>query len=173
MDIFYILNNLYTNKSSKWLVEIEEKDLTENNIEPFLLQRWLCMNDDIRQFTRWLDKYTFNISPKMFISLAWSIIPKQNKSPFITYIKKKTLEDKYDFILPKVIKHLQLSNNDYKALKLRIINEIEKDKVNWFSFYGVPKNNWKMHNLNYEQIKNFEEDNKKPIVMGLGKWGLC
>jgi len=173
MDIFYILNNLYTNKSSKWIVELDEKELQENNIEPFLLQRWLVMNDEIRQFTRWLDKYTFNIPSKMFISLAWSILPKVNKAPFVTYIKKKTKEEEYIFILPKIRQHLQLAGNDYNAVKSRLIKCIETDRLNWFSFYGVPKGYWKFYNLNFEKIKDFGVTEKKQVIStGLSKWGI-
>ena len=173
MDIFYILNNLYTNKSSKWILELDDKELQENNIEPFLLQRWLCLNDNVRQQVRWLDKYTFNISSKMFISLAWSVLPKYNKAPFVTWIKKKTKEEEYSFILPKIRQHLQLGGNDYKAMKTRIIKLIETDRLNWFGFYGIPKGYWKQYNLNFDKIKEIGEDKKQTTIStGLDRWGI-
>jgi len=172
MDIFYVINNLYTNKKSQWIIELDDKELQENKIEPFMIQRFLSMNDEVRQLTRWLDKYTFTISPKMYISLAWSVLPKYQKPPYVPYIKIKTKEDEYCFILPKIRQHLQLSHNDYNALKSRLIKNIETDKFNWFAFYGVPKSYYKFYNLNFENVKTFGETEKKPVEVGLSKWGL-
>jgi hypothetical protein len=172
MNIFYILNNIYTNKNSKWIIELENNELNQNGISPFIIQRWLSMNDSIRNYVRWLDKYTFNIPTKMFISLAWSIIPKCNKAPFVTYIKKKTKEEEFEFILKKVRQHMMLSDNDYKALKTRILKYIDNDKYNWFSFYGIPKGYWKYYNLNFDKIKEFENTKTGTLNVGLAKWGL-
>ena len=83
MNIFDIIKNLYTNKKCDWIVGLDDKD-----IQPYVIQRWLAMNDYLRVQTRWLDKYIFCLTPKMYLSLAWSIIPKLQKPPFIKYIKQ-------------------------------------------------------------------------------------
>ena len=84
MNIYEIINNLYTNRSTKWILDLED-----NEIEPFVIQRFLCMNDGLRIQVRWLDKYIFDLPPKMYLSLAWSVIPKLDRAPFINYIKKQ------------------------------------------------------------------------------------
>jgi len=166
MNIITLLSNLYTNRKSDWIMTLEDTE-----IQPFVIQRWLAMNDSIRVQTRWLDKYTFHLPPKMYLSLAWSILPKTPKAPFVKYIKQVADENEYDFIIPKIRKHLQLADNDYNAMKGRIIEAIEKDKVSWFREYGVPKKYWKQHYLNFKQIK--ESNKPEPVKQqGLGAWGL-
>lgn len=150
MNIFSILNNLYVNKKSDWISTVDDID-----IQPYVIQRWLCMNDLIRAHVRWLDKYVFYLSPKMYLSLAWSVIPKYPKAPFIKYIKQEKEEDEFDFILTKVRHHLKLSDNDYRANRTRLIMYIKKDMVNWFSYYGIEKRYWKKYHLNFEDMKKF------------------
>jgi hypothetical protein len=98
MNIFKIMNNLYTNRKSDWILGLDDK-----MIQPYVIQRWLCMNDRINMQTRMLDKYIFHIKPKEYLSLAWSIIPKGDKAPFIKYIKKEKVKEKLGFILPKMV----------------------------------------------------------------------
>jgi hypothetical protein len=173
MNIFKIVENIYTNRNSKWIYDLGEEDLKEDGISTVVLQKILGMNDLISVQVRFLDKYTFHLPVKMFISLAWSIIPKYNKNPFIPYIKKKNEEDEYDFILPLVRKHLGLSDNDYKIQKQRIIDMIKRDKVNWFSFYGIKKIIWKRYNLDFNKMKEYNKDIVQVKTnVGLAKWGI-
>jgi len=166
MNIFSIIKNLYTNQKSDWINDIEDTD-----IQPYVIQRWLAMNDRVRVQTRWLDKYVFVLKPKMYLSLAWSILPKAQKMPFVKYIKKVNDEEEFDFILTKVRQQFKLSDNDYKSVKDRIIKQIKKDMVNWFCFYGVPKRYWKKYYLDFKQIKNYGVQEKQPQV-GLEAWGI-
>ena len=152
MNIFGILNHLYTDSSSKWIQNIDED---EEQIVPFVIQEWLCLNDSIRVQVRFLDKYTFHLSPKMYLSLAWSIIPKSQKAPFVKWIPKIDSEDEWGFIITKIRKHLQLSDNDYKSLKLYILKYIKDDMYSWFSAYGVDKKYWKKYNLDFRKIREY------------------
>lgn len=164
MNILTILENLYVNKSSKWINEIEE----ESEIQPFVIQRWLTMNDRLRVQTRWLDKYVFYLPPKMYLSLAWSIIPKETKMPFIKYIKKEDeKENEFYFILNLVKQQYKMSDNDFNINKERIIKAIKNDMVNWFSYYGVKKQFWKKHELDFNLIKQFGETKKVNPQKGL------
>ena len=166
MNIFDILKNLYTNRKCDWIQPIDDVD-----IQPFIIQRWLVMNDALRVQIRWLDKYVFSLPPKMYLSLAWSIIPKSVKPPFIKYIKKVDEVEEFDFILSRVRQHMKLSDNDYNSQKDRILKEMKKDMVNWFSFYGIPKKYWKKYYLDFKQIKEFGP--KKPVAQkGLDLWGI-
>ena len=165
-NIFEILNQLYTNKSATWINELED-----NEIEPFVIQKFLSMNDNIRDSVRWLDKYVFPLPPRMWLSLAWSVLPKYPKMPFVRYIKKVEDEQTYDFILKEVRKQYQLSDNDYKCNKGRILEAIKKDMVSWFTYYGIPKKYWKEKQLDFSLIKLQEKKEVKPIK-GLGAWGL-
>jgi len=164
MNIFSILKNLYTNKSSKWIDEINKEDIV-----PFVIQNWLAMNDQIRVQVRWLDKYVFVLPPKMYLSLAWSVIPKSLKAPYVKYIKKQEEEEEFDFILQKVRKQFGLSDNDYNANKDRLLKAIKKDMVQWFSYYGVPKRIWKKYYLDFDLIKQY--GGKKAVPQrGLDAW---
>jgi len=165
MNIFSIINNLYTNKKSDWILTIEEV-----SVQPFVIQRWLAMNTMLRKQVRWLDKYVFVLSPKMYLSLAWSIIPKSNKAPSINYIKKQDETEEYDFILNKVRQEFKLSDNDFKYMKVRLITAIKKDMINWFCYYGIPKKYWKKYYLDFKAIKNFGEQKKE--LKGLDAWGI-
>jgi len=166
MNLFQVIEQLYVNKSLKWIDELED-----NEIEPFVIQKFLSMNDNLRVQVRWLDKYTFTLPPKMWLSLAWSVLPKYPKMPFIRYIKKTEEEQTFNFILKEVRKQFELSDNDYKHSKHKIINAIKNDMVNWFTYYGIPKKYWKEYQLDFALIK---QEDKKEIKqsLGLGAWGL-
>ena len=166
MDIFNVLKNLYTNRKIDWLDEVDE-----STVSSYIVQRWLVMNDSVRIQTRWLDKYVFVLPTKMYLSLAWSVLPKTDKTPFVKYIKQLEDEEEFDFILSRVRKHLQLADNDYNSQKTRLIQYIKNNMVFWFSYYGIPKKYWKQYYLNFDMIKKFgvQDDNKQK---GLGAWGI-
>lgn len=166
MNIFSIIHNLYTNRSCKWI-----KDIDEAAVQPYVIQRWLCMNDMIRVQTRWLDKYVFVLSPKQYLSLAWSILPKTANAPRVKYIKQLKDVEEFEFIFERIRKHMKLSDNDFNANRDRILELIKNDMVSWFSFYGVPKKYWKKYQLDFRLIKKFgiTEDQAQK---GLGAWGL-
>lgn len=166
MNILTVLQHLYTNRKPHWI-----KDVEENQIQPYVIQRWLCMNDMLRVQTRWLDKYVFVLQPKMYLSLAWSIIPKVNRMPYNKYIKAQSEEEEFEFILSKIRKHFNLADNDYNAMKGRLIKEIKNNMVDWFSFYGVPKKYWKQYYLDFNLIKKFGQL-RNVGQAGLEKWGL-
>jgi len=163
MNIFAILNNLYTNKKSDWIAGLEDTD-----IQPYLIQRWLCMNDRLRTHTRWLDKYVFHLTPKMYLSLAWSIIPKSEKAPFVKYITQIKSENEYDFLLQRVRHHMNLSDNDFETNKHRLINAIKADPENWFAFYGIEKKLWKKYNLDFNKMKGPEKEAETSLFSGWG-----
>jgi hypothetical protein len=168
MNLTILMQNLFTNNKCTW---VNELDTTSEEIQPFLIQRCLAMNDTIRIQARWLDKYTFVLPPKMYLSLAWSVLPKTSRVPFSNYIKQQDEEEEFAFILDKIRKQFKLADNDYNALKSRLIVAIKKDMVNWFSYYGIPKRYWKRYNINFNLIKDF---NNKRVngQKGLNSWGL-
>lgn len=166
MNIFSLINNLYTNKKCDWIMSIDDAE-----IQPFVIQRWLAMNDAIRVQTRWLDKYVFHLTPKMYLSLAWSILPKTPKAPFVRYIKQLQDSEEYDFILSKFRKQFMLSDNDFNANRDRIVNTMKEDMPAWFRYYGIPKRYWTQYHLNFKQIK--ESDNPNQVGQkGLEAWGM-
>ena len=168
MNLTVLMQNLFTNNKCTWINEI---DAGSEEIQPFLIQRCLAMNDTIRIQTRWLDKYTFVLPPKMYLSLAWSVLPKTTRVPFNEYIKQQDDIEEFDFILSRIRKQFKLADNDFNALKSRLIKAIKNDLVNWFSYYGVPKRYWKVYKINFNLIKNF---NNKRIdgQKGLNMWGI-
>ena len=167
MNIFDLLKNLYCNRKTDWI-----KGIDDNEIEPYKIQRFLAMNDALRVQVRWLDGYAISLPPKMYLSLAWSVIPKVSKAPFIKYInKEKYQQDEFYFIFPKIRKHFNLSDNDFNSMKERLRSEIKKDMVNWFSFYGVEKRFWNQFHVKFDLIKQFNKVEKAPGP-DLSKWGL-
>jgi hypothetical protein len=164
-----ILNHLYTSKSLKWLDKVDDSD-----VQPYVIQRWLCMNDQIRKQTRWLDKYVFSLqnNPKMYLSLAWSIIPKSDKMPFCRYIKEEKPDEEFDFIICKIRKQFYLSDNDMFYLKDILIKNIKDDMIKWFSYYGVLRKYWSKYRLNYQKLKEYKVDRSDKLQKGLSAWGM-
>ena len=165
-----IINNLFRNKKVNWCKEYDYRPDYDN----FILQRWLMRYDAIRVQVRWLDKYTYTLPKAMFLSLAWSIIPKlqdNERLPSFDSYKLIVTVEEYDFILKKIRKQYKLSDNDYNSVKGRLVDSIKKDMVNWFSYYGVPKTYWKKYNLNFDLIKEFGQD-RGISQQGLEKWGV-
>jgi hypothetical protein len=161
-----ILGNLYTNKSCKWIDEIEV-----NDIQPFIIQKALCMNDRLRVQTRWLDKYVFTLPAKMYLSLAWSIIPKTEKEPFIRYIRQAKDDVEFDFLIKRIRKHLNLSDNDWASNSERLMKDIKENMTDWFCYYGIEKKYWKKYKLPFAKMKTFGVKVKAP-PKGLSAWGL-
>lgn len=163
MIIFEIISKIYTSKTGTWILELEDSE-----VQPFLINRFLAMNDNIRQQVRWLDSYTFSLPPLMWLSLAWSVIPKSVKAPYHPYIKQKEDDGELVFLYDKVRKHYKLSDNDFNSIKSRLKGFIMNDLVNWFSFYGVEKSHWKKYFLDFNKIKEFGDKKSS----GLSRWGL-
>ena len=163
--IFKQLKNIYCARDLLWL-----KDVEENMIQPMLLNKWFMMNNNTLIKARLLDKYTFNLPPKMFAAMAWAkLIPKTTKTPFVKYIKKKEDNNAYQIIIDKIRKQLQLSDNDYKHDKKRIIKYIDDNKQELFTQFGIAKKEWKKHGLDFKDIKSGGvREGKK----GLDLWGL-
>lgn len=167
-----IIKNLYTNPKSNWMQDIEDTE-----IQPFVIQLWLVGNDHIRTQIRWLDKYVFTLPSKMYLSLAWSIIPKSKIAPYRTdmltidetkdpYLSKEI--DKYDFLLTKIRKQFKLADNDFNTLKPRLLPEIEKNTTDWFIYYGVEKKHWKRFNMNFDLMKRKKERGQTATLGAFG-----
>lgn len=171
MNLPGIEENIYINRKSDWILALDENELREQAVSPFMLNVWLSMNDKIRPFVRWLDRYTYTLPTKMFISLAWSIIPKIQRMPFRKYIVRNTEEEEFKFILDRVRKHFKLSDNDFNSMKGRLIANIKKDMPNWFSYYGIPKRYWKKYYQDFRLIKEFGKKNST-VEKGLSAWGI-
>jgi len=154
--ITIILNNLYTNKKSDWI-----KSIQDSTIEPMIIQRFLLMNDRLLSQTRWLDKYVFILPKKMYLSLAWSIIPKVNSAPFVKYIKKIDQEDEFDFIISRIRKQYMLSDNDYKHLKKYIMKDLTDNMIDWFKYYGIEKKYWKKYSLKFKLMSENTDKQKR------------
>lgn len=171
MNLPTIEQNLYINTKADWIVALDEKELIEQGVSPFMLNVWLSMNDKVRPFVRWLDRYTYCLPTKMYISLAWSILPKSQRMPFRKYIKRNIEEEEFKFILDKIRKHFELSDNDFNSIKGRLIVDIKKDMPSWFSYYGIQKRYWKQYYQDFRLIKEFNKI-KKPKFKGLSAWGI-
>jgi len=162
-----MLDNLFTNKKSDWILKLDN-----NEIQPVVIQLILAMNDNLRVQVRWLDKYVFSLPPRMYLSLAWSVLPKTPKRPFWKYIKKEKTEDEFKFIFDKIRKQYELSDNDFIAIRSRVLEQIRSDMPSWFSYYGVPKKYWKQYYINFNLLKEFGKNDRVVPQKGLEAWGM-
>ena len=138
-------------------------DLADNEIQPFLINRFLANNESLSTQARWLDGYTFILPPKMWLSLAWSVIPKVKKAPYIPFAKKRDETEEFAFILDRVRTYFDMADNDFKLIKERLIYYIKKDMPNWFSFFGIEKGYWKKYHIDFELMKKFNVEEKKGL----------
>ncbi|GEM_PF-2444865 len=163
MNVFDILKNLYTNPSSKWIIELDD-----SCIQPVVIQRFLSLNNITVRQARVLNKFVFYTSPKVYLSAAWSLLffdgKKLNKTPFIKYPKKDDKQDRYFFLYEKIQKHFNLSDTQINLMKQTLLKEIDKDKVNWFSFYGIDKQYWTRNYMNIDQLRTCQS----PLPEGRG-----
>ena len=166
MNIFQILNGLYTQTNGIWM-----RDIPEREIQPFLINRWLAMNDGVRNIAHWLDRYVY-LPPKMYLSLAWSVLPKTKKAPFVKYIKQGKDDTEFEFLYKLVRKQYDISDKDFEAIKPMLYDAIKRDMVNWFSYYGIPRGYWQRYNIDYRAMKKFNRDEGRPAKQGLEAWGL-
>jgi len=97
-------------------------------------------------------------------------LPKYQKAPFVKYIKSVDDEDEYGFILRKIRRQLNLSDNDYKHCKLYILKLIKENMISIFRAYGVEKKYWKQFKLDFNLIKEGKKQNVPQS--GLSAWGL-
>jgi hypothetical protein len=166
MNIFQILTNLFTKTDCKWVLEVEDKD-----ISPPVILRFLSLNLSTKNQARVLTQFMYSVPPKMFLSAAWSIIflngKKVNKAPFIKYPKKVKADEKYDFIIDKMRKQFELAERDFEIVRPFVIADIEKNKVEWFSYYGVQASQWKRHNLAIDNMKLYGNRKQVEVKKGL------
>lgn len=130
MELIEIMRNIYCNPSLKWVEDVED-----NEISPFVINMWLSMNEQMAMQSRYLDKFTFNLPPKMFLTLAWSVVPKHKSMPYAPFIKKKKQDT--ELIFQRIRKHFEMSDNDFNSNKQNLINEINKNKTEWNRFYAI------------------------------------
>ena len=156
MNIFDIIKNLYTNPSSSWINELDE-----SNIQPVVIQRFLVLDNKTLPKIRILNKFVFTLPAKMYLSAVWSVLffngKKLSKTPFLSYPKRKESKDRYYFIFDKLKDEFKLADKDFEVNKKFINDAIESNKVKWFSYYGVKKQHWFNHNIDFEQIKDFKK----------------
>lgn len=159
-----IIDNLYTLPKSNWIKNVDDED-----INPVSIQRALGMNSQALPAVVELEKYSIKASKKAYLYLAWALVPKYNKPPFIKYIKKNETEELYSPILKKIQKILTLSDNDLKHEKRFFIHTLEKDKSLWFKKLGFDKDIWLQHGLSFDDMSS---GGKRQGKQGLEMFGL-
>ena len=166
MNIFEIIKHLFTEKKSSWILDIDDKD-----INPVIVQRFLMLNNMSMKKSRILNKFVYTLSPKQYLSAAWSILffngKKLNKAPFIKYPKKVDNKEKYHFIHSKIKRQYQMSDTDLEIVKPFIDAEIEKDKPLWFSYYGIEAKEWNLNDIDVDLMKVYGDRPKVEVKKGL------
>lgn len=165
MSPFEVMQLLQTRKDIHWIYELEKSE-----IDVFMLNKYLVSNRRFLGLSQIMQKFEENPDKRQVLALLWSRIPKQDKTPFIPYIKKKDEQDeKYKPLLDKIQKALGISSRDMSFVKEYYIREIEKDKPSWFRKLGMDKDMWKKHGLDF---KDATKGGKKEVKMGLGAFGI-
>jgi hypothetical protein len=166
MNIFQIINNLFTSTTSNWILELDDKD-----INPVLIHRFLTLYEKSMMKMRILNKFVFTLNPKIYLSTVWSVLffdgKKLNKAPFIKYIKKLEKKEKYGFIHNKVKRQFEMSDRDLQIIKPFIDKEIDKDTPLWFSYYGIDGSTWAIYNLDVELMKDYCKREVVEVKKGL------
>ncbi len=147
MNVFELIGKLYTEKNSDWI-----ETLNDSEIAPVIILKFISMNPRLLDIADWLNKYTFTLPPRMFLYLAWSVVPKQPKAPFVKFLKAK--EDEENPIHEILKDKLQLYGTDWKSSKKYILKEFEDNKIKWMKELGVEKKLWKEQGLDFELIKS-------------------
>jgi hypothetical protein len=160
MNIFEILKHLFTNPKSDWIHDLDDKD-----ISPVLIQRWLALDKMSAPKAAVLNKFAFTLFPKMYLSAAWSALffngQKLSKAPFIQYIKKKEIDDKYAPLLKKIQREYEMSDKDLLISRPFLIKAIEKDRLKWFAYYGMDDAFMKQFGMSIELFRQYGD---RPVI---------
>ncbi len=169
MQIFDILKNLYTNPSSKWILDVKD-----NAIKPVIIQRFITLNQNVYKEASFLNKFVYSLPPKMYLSAVWSALfinkKKYSKAPFVRYPKKIVKNIKYAGVLEKIKREFNVSDKDMKTNMKFLLDFITKNAVEMFSYYGIDEREWLAHGLQVADMKLY---GNRPIVetkKGLDVW---
>jgi hypothetical protein len=161
---FIITNKLYTEKSSAWINELEN-----NEVQPFVINKFLMMNDKVLPEVKYLNQFTFCLEPKQFLHLAWCVLPKYDKAPFCKYIKKQDVLVEHEEILEKVHTFLEIQGSDCVS-DVYFVKEMSKDWTKWLRLFGMDKKVWKKYGLDYKEMKKGIEREVVKQKKGLDAW---
>lgn len=164
MPPFIMVNKLYTERSSIWISALEN-----NEIQPFVLNKFLMMNDKVLQEVKYLNQYTFCLEPKQWLHLAWCILPKYEKAPFCKYIKKVDVLAEHTEILSRVHELLEIKGSDCVS-DMYFVKEMSKDWTTWLRLFGMDKKVWKKYDLDYKEMKKGIEREIVEQKKGLDAW---
>ena len=166
MNILEILQKLFTCKTSKWILDVDDKD-----INPVIIQRFLVLNNMTMMKSRILNRFVYTVPPKVYLSAAWTVLffdgKKLNKTPFIKYPKKTEVKRKYGFIHDKMRKQFHMSEKDLEIVIAFIDANIKKDKPTWFSYYGIKKHEWKMNDIDINLMRAYGDRTTVKSKVGL------
>jgi len=169
MNIFDILKQLFTATTADWILTVDN-----NDINPVIIQRFLSLHRDSAKTARITNKFVYTLPPKMYLSTVWTLLSdngkKYKKTPFIKYPKKEEKEHKYKFIHDKMKKQYQLSDTDFNVVEQFVNRDIEKNKVDWFSYYGAKREQWLKNDLDMTLLETYKERNTKPSSEKLDAW---
>lgn len=165
LNIFETVTAIYTSPNVKFVKYMN------NNFNSYqihrILSKYLAYKGKTITLTK-LSKIIFYLTTKEYCAYAWSLIqPKLSRTPYIPKEVKNTDETKYDFLLDKIKKRLEIGENDWKYCKSYFIDDVKKNTMDYLIFYGCEKKDWKALGLEFEDSKKV----KTTIIKeGLDKW---
>jgi len=157
--IFGDLKQLYCSSKLDWIKEAE--------LSGFLAMKWVMMNNNEVGKLFFIDKYTFHLNDEEMLSLLSAcLIPKQQKTPFVKFIKKKEDTPQYDFILPQIQKYFEYSDREFEIIKPIIIKELEKDYKKWFDFFGIDEKYYEEYGVEIKKVEKIKEKKGLSVFFG-------
>jgi hypothetical protein len=163
MDLFTTLDRIYTSQNRRFIEEID------TSVSPVVLNLLLARYYRNAHVMRYLNKYAFCLDAKEYALVAWSMIPKMERAPFVKKIEKVEEKTRYDFILDKIRKRLDIGENDWKHCKDMYLEDVKKNLVEYLVFYGCKKKEWNIVGCDFDESRKIHTTT---IIEGLGKWGL-
>lgn len=108
--LFEFLNQITFIKNPEFILKASESDLKQVN--PFILVKWLSMNDDLLILADYLNPLTYNLTTEQLCKICMHLIPKQKM--YFKWIggTKRTKEHTHKFIIDLLKREYELSENE-------------------------------------------------------------
>ena len=116
MNLFSWINELFVGKRN-WDTF---SDADKKKFSPFMVNRYLSMNDDFLSFVNYFQKYTIEVMPpKVVYQFYCNLLPK--KKTYLRYLSSKK-EKTNDKVVPFIMEYFEVSKlqaADYYDLMLK------------------------------------------------------
>ena len=163
-NLFRVVDAIFTSTNNEFVKLV---DNTVNSFAVFRILSKYLMRKQKGKLLKQLSEKLFYLNDKQWCFFAWSIMPKFSNTPFVKLEKYEEQPSKYDFLLEKIKKRLEIGENDWKHCRDYFIYDIKNNEVDYLVFYGCSKQEWKLLGQDYEQQRKI---NVVEVKEGLDRW---